>query len=122
MVPAGEYGVVARKRASGASYGPLSTGDLYDNREGRGPVKVGEGETVSLSFALAEMKEPMFFKMAPEHATATGIRGRILDEAGKPMPGAFAVLYRDADMRRLPDLTQAGVRHRGQGLETVHAV
>jgi hypothetical protein len=102
-VPPGVYGAAARKRGSGASYGPLSTGDDYDNRSGQGPVKVKAGEFTRVDFALVAMREPMFFKRNPSDATDSGVRGRIVDEKGAPVPGAFAIAYDSADMKRLPD-------------------
>jgi hypothetical protein len=102
-VPPGVYGAAARKRVTGASYGPLATGDDYDNRSGLAPVEVKAGEFTRVDFALITMKEPMFFKRNPSDATDCGVRGRIVDEAGAPVPGAFAIAYDTDDMKRLPD-------------------
>jgi len=113
-VPPGKYGVVARRRRSGESFGTLSTGDDYDNRPGAGMVEVKAGALTRVDFSLVTMREPMFFRRNPEEATETGIRGRILDGKGAPVVGAFAIAYQDADMKRLPDfastLTDAGGR------------
>ncbi len=99
----GDYGVVARKRQSGATSGPLSTGDMYDNRAGLSPVTVRAGAFTPVDFSLLTMREPMFFKRDPTVATLTGVKGRVVDEKGFPVPGAFAIAYDSSDMKRLPD-------------------
>lgn len=104
-LPPGEYYLVARKRATGANYGPIVTGDLYDHRFEAKPVKVREGGYLEQDFDLTRLKEPLFFQVFTEEArkTDTGIRGRILDDSGVPVAGAFATAYENQDMRRLPD-------------------
>ena len=104
-VPPGEYFVVARRRASGSNYGPIVTGDLYDHRYGEKVVGVTTGKTKRMDFSLAEMKEPLFFQVftEQERKTNTMIKGRIVDESGSPVQGAFATAYADDNMRRLPD-------------------
>ncbi len=102
-VPPGTYYVVARKRVSGLPSGPLSPGDLYSEHE-RISTQVVAGKLSVVDLPVAEMKAPMFFKkqMSPQEGT-TGIRGVLLDGAGKPVPGSFAIAYVNAEMQRLPD-------------------
>ena len=104
-LPPGEYYVVARKRASGSNYGPIVTGDLYDHRFQEKAVRVVPGSYAQLDFTLTELKEPLFFQVFTEAArkTDTGIRGRIVDERGEPVNGAFATGYVNDEMKRLPD-------------------
>jgi len=104
-LPPGEYYFVSRMRASGANYGPILTGDLYDHRYQAKPVRITAGRFVDLEFFLVEMTEPMFFQMftQADRRTDTGIRGRILDKSGLPVQGAFATAYRNSNMKRLPD-------------------
>lgn len=101
----GEYYLVARKRASGANYGPIVTGDLYDHRFRQQEVRIGQGQVVERDFELEQLREPMFFQVFTkgQKITGTGIRGRILGQDGEPVQGAFATAYRDSNMRRLPD-------------------
>lgn len=102
-VPPGTYYVVARKRVSGQPSGPLSPGDFYSEHE-RISAVVMAGKLAVVDLAVAPMKAPMFFKkqMTPQQ-TSTGIRGVLLDAAGKPVPGSFAIAYTNAEMQRLPD-------------------
>ncbi len=104
-LPPGEYYLVARKRASGANYGPIVTGDLYDHRFEEKAVKIQKGRYLPQDFALTRLKEPLFFQIFTEETrkTGTGIRGRIFDAQGSPAAGAFATAYTNENMKRLPD-------------------
>lgn len=105
-LPAGEFYLVARKRASGSNYGPIVTGDLYDHRLEQKPVRIAANRYREMDFQLTRLKEPLFFQVFTEEqrTTSTGIRGRIFGQDGKPVQGAFATAYSTPDMRRLPDL------------------
>ncbi|MDF1524888.1 MAG: carboxypeptidase-like regulatory domain-containing protein [bacterium] len=104
-LPPGEYYIVARKRLSGANYGPIVSGDLYDHRFEQQALKIPEGGVLEKDFELETLSEPMFFQVFTEgqRKTGTGVRGRVFDEDGEAVPGAFATAYRTSDMRRLPD-------------------
>jgi len=104
-LPPGQYYLVARKRVSGANYGPIVTGDLYDHRFEQQVCRIESGQTLEKSFALTKLSEPMFFQVFTEEQrrTPTGIRGRILDLDAEPVQGAFATAYGTSDMKRLPD-------------------
>jgi len=102
-VPPGTYYVVARKRMSGEPSGPLAPGDYYSEHQ-KVRVEVRPGRMALLDLEVVPMKAPMFFKKSTvERRTDTGIRGRLVDAAGKPVPGSFAIAYVDTDMKRLPD-------------------
>ncbi len=102
-VPAGVYYVVARKRISGQSTGPLSPGDYYSEHQ-RIVTRVETGKLVEVDLPVVLMKAPMFFKnRVVEKETDTGIRGVLVDQAGKPVMGGFAMAYSDIEMKRLPD-------------------
>ena len=105
ILPPGKYYLVARKRNSGANYGPIVTGDLYDHRFEQKPVSVDLGRELEMNFELVTLSEPMFFQVFTEgqRKTGTGIRGRLLDPDGEPVHGAFATAYSDSSMKRLPD-------------------
>jgi hypothetical protein len=102
----GGYWLVARRRASGSDAGPLVPGDLQrihaDN-----PATVTAGAFTTVDLDLEEMRDLMFSRTGPRGPTATGIRGRITDEAGVPVAWVFAIAYTSADMRRVPDFTSA---------------
>jgi hypothetical protein len=102
-LPPGTYFVVARKRLSGNPTGPLSPGDYYSEHQ-RVVADVVAGKLAVVDLPLVLMNNPMFFKrdMAAQE-TDTAIRGRIVDKEGKPIFGAFAMAYNNADFKRLPD-------------------
>ncbi len=102
-VPPGTYYLVARKRQSGRPMGPLSTGDFYSEHQ-RVVTTVIAGKLSVVDMPLVVIKAPMFFKKGVvESQTDTGIRGKLLDDSGNPVPGGFATAYVDSEMRRLPD-------------------
>ena len=102
-VPAGVYYVVARKRISGQSTGPLAPGDYYSEHQ-RILTRVEAGKFVEVDLPVVVMKAPMFFKnRVVEKETDTGISGVLVDQAGKPVMGGFAMAYSDKEMKRLPD-------------------
>jgi hypothetical protein len=104
-LPAGEYYIVSRKRESGANYGPIVTGDLYDHRYEHETIRVQAGKYTQLDFSLVDLSEPMFFQVftEPQRKTTTGFSGNIVNEKGVPVQGAFATAYSDNNMKRLPD-------------------
>jgi hypothetical protein len=102
----GSYWLVARKRASGSDAGPLVPGDLQRIHPGN-PAVVAPGAFTAVDLELEEMRELMHARTAARGATDTGLRGRITDEAGRPVAWVFAIAYASADMRRVPDFTSA---------------
>ena len=102
-VPEGVYYVVARKRQSGQSTGPLSPGDYYSEHQ-RLVTRVEKGKFVEIELPVIAMKAPMFFKSrVVDKETDTGISGVLTDVTGKPIMGGFAMAYSDKEMKRLPD-------------------
>jgi hypothetical protein len=102
----GSYWLVARTRSSGSDAGPLAPGDLQRVYPGN-PATVAPGAFTTVDFDLEEMRDLMFSRAGPRGPTATGIRGRITDEAGQPVAWVFAMAYTSPDMRRVPDFTSA---------------
>jgi len=102
-VPPGVYYVVARKRLSGQPTGPLSPGDYYSEHQ-RLVTRVEAGKLVVVDLPVVEMTAPMFFNSRQtDQQTTTGIKGFLVDQAGKPVRGGFAMAYVDQEMKRLPD-------------------
>lgn len=102
-LPPGTYYVVARKRMTGSATGPLAPGDFYSEHQ-RIVTTVLDGKISLVDLPVVSMKAPMFFKKeVVDSDSNTGIQGRLIDTAGKPVPGGFAMAYTDATMKRLPD-------------------
>lgn len=102
----GSYWLVARKRVSGSDSGPLVPGDLQKIFP-HNPVRVAVGALTPVDLELDEMRELMFSRTATRGPTAAGIKGRILDDAGRPVSWVFAIAYTSPEMRRVPDFTSA---------------
>jgi hypothetical protein len=102
----GAYWLVARKRASGSDSGPLVQGDLQKIAP-QNPVRVAVGALTPVDLELEEMRDLMFSRSGTRGPTATGIRGRIVDDAGRPVSWVFAIAYTSPEMRRVPDFTSA---------------
>jgi len=99
----GTYYIVARKRMSGDSTGPLSPGDFYSEHQ-RIVTNVVAGKISRVNLEVVPMKAPMFFKKeVVARETDTGIRGVLVDATGNPVSGGFAMAYGDREMKRLPD-------------------
>lgn len=113
-VPPGIYYVVARKRLSGQPTGPLSPGDYYSEHQ-RLVTKVEAGKIVVVKLPVAVMKAPMFFNSRQtDQQTTTGIKGVLVDQAGQPVRGGFAMAYVDQEMKRLPDYISTLSNEQGQ--------
>lgn len=108
-LPPGEYYVLARKRANEMNYGPLSKGDWYDHKLVKKAILIRKGKYRVCDFEMITLHEPMFFQglTAAEKVTDTGVKGRLLDEKGKHIPGTFVIAYADDDMQRVPDYASA---------------
>lgn len=113
-VPPGVYYVVARKRLSGQPTGPLSPGDYYSEHQ-RLVTKVEEGKIVVVKLPVAMMKAPMFFNSRQtDQQTKTGIKGVLVNQAGQPVRGGFAMAYVNQEMKRLPDFISTLSDEQGQ--------
>lgn len=97
-LPEGEYIVVARKRSSGDTSGPVLAGDNKSDFMTvtvkkdmapvtvMAPVKVGDQRRLSKDAAV----------------TTTGLSGRVLDADGKPVEGARVHVYDHVQMSERP--------------------
>lgn len=97
-LPEGEYIVVARKRVSGDTAGPVLAGD---NKSDFINLTV-KGDMSELSI-LAPVKAGDERKLTEEAAvTRTGISGRITDSDGNPLEGARLHVYDHVQMSERP--------------------
>jgi hypothetical protein len=109
----GRYHLVARLRQGGADAGPPRAGDAWALHP-RNPVEVVAGRTSRADFVLHGITQPMLLKEGSLASGDTGFTGRIIDTAGRPVDGAFALAYRDGDFRRMPDHTSAAAAEDGR--------
>jgi hypothetical protein len=99
-LPPGTYYLLARKRRGAEGTGPLRAGDFIGYWPGN-PLTIREGKPVRVTLPVLEVPEKVE-AMADSLFGQTGIQGRILDQEGRPVPGARAVLYADPRMLDRP--------------------
>lgn len=109
----GRYHLVARASHGGAIVGPPRPGDAWALYP-KNPVEVFPGQVSRADFILQGITQPMLMRQGTLTSGDTGFSGRVVDSAGKPVPGAFAMAYRDQDFRRMPDFTSPAVGEDGR--------
>jgi hypothetical protein len=95
-LPAGTYFLTASRRKGGAALGPLQVGDLYAYFDGN-PLKLLAGQKATITVQLTEKLRQAEVPAAPSPGS-TGVRGRLLDPGGKPVPGVFAFATTDPNL------------------------
>ncbi len=111
----GRYYLVARWRHDGGEAGPPQVGDAWALPQDN-PVRVETGRISQADFILQGVRagQPVILRSGSLGWGKTGFTGRLVDSAEKPLPGAFALAYSDADFRRMPDYTSAVVGSDGR--------
>lgn len=100
-LPAGTYYLLARLRKDGGMVtGPLRAGDFIGYAP-LNPLRVAEGRVTLVSIPLLEVPEKVD-QMTATLFGQTSISGRVLDRDGRPVAGARAVLYDEAQMLNRP--------------------
>lgn len=102
-LPPGKYWLLARKRLRGGQFGPIETGDYFNYYPGN-PVTVAAGE-------MREVKIETITRLSmledDPNALFVGVRGRIVDAAGKPAARLHVFAYRQAEMTGTPEFFSA---------------
>lgn len=112
-LPPGKWFLVARYRDQRATDGPPKNGDAWAIAA-ENPVSLREEQTRRVDFSLRQVSQPMLLRGNSLSSGDTGFRGRLVDDKGRPVPGALALAYRDLDFQRMPDLTSAAVAADGR--------
>lgn len=112
VVPPGTYYLVCRWRASGSTSGPPRSGDAWalpaDN-----PSTVAAGERQRSDFQLQTVGRQQSLRQGSLTSGDTGFRGRLIDNEGAPVSGAFVLAYSSPDYRHSPDWTSLPADHSG---------
>lgn len=93
-VPEGSYYVVARRRASGETAGPVVEGDLYGEALAD-PIAVRSGQETVLDIHLVRKEradDPNADRLAGD---AAALQGEVVDTTGNPVPGLYVFAYRN---------------------------
>lgn len=109
VLPRGKYWSIARLKKSG-EYGPLMPGDKYSGEPEE--IELGSGPEAVLDFTVADIRDALQ-KKAGERERPALIRGRILDEKGTPIAGAYAFATRSATLSGIPEHLSASADDTG---------
>jgi hypothetical protein len=110
VAPPGRYWSMARlKRTEG--YGALMPGDRHSGDPVEIEISRGKGNVKD--FIVADLKEAMKLKTR-ERERLIRISGRIIDENGSPVPGAYAIAHRNNALAGMPDHLSAFVDKDGR--------
>jgi hypothetical protein len=106
-LPPGKYLFVLRKRAEGASVGPVDTGDFRS--EVIGPITVRGGEEITRDFVAGlKVGESKSLPALDKLPAKTGITGKVFDSDGNPVPGARVQAYQHSQMSERPKYVSEG--------------
>jgi hypothetical protein len=110
VLPPGRYWLVARlKKTEG--YGPLLPGDKHSGE----PVEVelDPGAEVNTDFVVADLRDAIKIR-EKEREGPVKISGRIIDENGSPVIGAYVVADKKEKTAGIPDYLSAWVDREGR--------
>jgi hypothetical protein len=102
-LPPGKYWLLARKRVRGGQFGPIETGDYFNYYYGN-PVTVVAGEVREIN--LETVSRLSILEDDPD-APFVGVRGRVVNAAGKPAARLHVFAYRTAEMTGTPEFFSA---------------
>jgi len=103
FLPQSDYYVVAHKRLSGRSAGPISDGDYYGYYTGN-PLRVEAGKSVNIEIRTVSKAGEIGKDDSLFRDTGTGVTGRITGPDGEPVQGVYAFAYTDKlMMHRRPE-------------------
>ena len=111
----GRYYLVARWRRDGGEAGPPQVGDSWALPKNN-PVVVVPRQVSSVDFVLQGVKagQPIIMRSGSLARGKTGFTGLLVDKAGNPQVGGFALAYTNDDFRRMPDYTSSVVGSDGR--------
>jgi hypothetical protein len=109
----GNYYLVARLRQTGADAGPPRIGDAW-SLPSKNPITVITDDLTSVSFTLQGVSQPMLMREGTLTSGNTGFTGRLVNQHGEPLPGAFVIAYPEPDYQRMPQATSPAVGDDGR--------
>lgn len=103
VLPPGKYWAVARLK-QGGDYGPLGPGDKHSGEALEFDLMSAREEEVN--FTVADLREAIK-SGAKKTEDLLKIKGRIIDESGSPVKGAYATANRAGKISGFPDYLSA---------------
>jgi hypothetical protein len=96
-LPAADYFVIVRKRASGKNVGPIGDGDFFGFFGGN-PVRTQPGKTALIRVAAVAKASEIGKDDSLFRDTGTQVAGRVIDRDGRAVPGVYAFAYEEKEM------------------------
>ncbi len=97
-LPPGEYYLLARKRERGGQFGPIEIGDYFNYYYGN-PVRIEPGKVREVKIETITRLSMLEEDVVAFH----GVRGQVLDAAGRPQAKMYVFAYRSPEMTGTPD-------------------
>lgn len=111
-LPPGEFYLVAIYRQGSSQVGPLMAGDKHSGD----PVQFEFSEDMAdLDFQLMDLREAALKDQKINEELST-LRGRLLDDSGKPIALAYAIAHRTRHYKKIPDFFSAWSNSSGEYL------
>lgn len=110
VVPAGRYWAVARLKKSD-EFGPLMPGDKHSGDAEE--IEIDTAKEHVVDFTVADLKDAIQMKRDAVERPLR-IMGRIIDEQGKPVTGAYAFANRNPEKAGIPDYLSSWVDDEGR--------
>ena len=97
MVPESRYYLLARRRGSGRTAGPMMKGDLFSYYR-RNPVQVRGGQSLEVQFPLVRKRQDRDVNAFGSVGKDLGFSGVIRDAEGRPVSGIHVFAYLEPEM------------------------
>lgn len=97
MIPESRYFLLARRRVSGRTVGPMEKGDLFSYYRFN-PVRVVGGRILEVHLPLVEKRQDREIHGAGVEGEEPGFSGVITSGSGRPVPGIHVFAYLEPEM------------------------
>jgi len=97
MIPESSYYLLARRRDSGRTAGPMMKGDLFSYYR-HNPIQVRGGQSLQILFPLVRKRQDRDVHAVRNEGKEIGFSGVIRDAEGRPQPGIHVFAYLEPEM------------------------
>lgn len=97
MVPSGRYFLIARRRGSGQSVGPMVKGDLISWYR-YNPLRVEEGKEIEVVLPMVSKRVDRDIHGVKGSGDRPGFEGVVTDPQGRPVEGVHVFAYLEPEM------------------------
>jgi len=97
LIPESRYFLLARRRGSGRTAGPMMKGDLFSYYR-HNPVQIRGGQSLEVQFPLVRKRQDRDVYAMGSMENDVGFSGVIRDAEGKPVSGIHVFAYLEPEM------------------------